>query len=69
MQCHSNSSSPSSSIGWNILNESLRTTEDATSPGIKIFIESSLGTEIAGGARTLCTPYITWPESSDNTPY
>jgi hypothetical protein len=51
MQCHSNSSSPSSSIGWSILNGLLRIEEDTTSPDIKRFIESSLGTEIAGGCK------------------
>jgi hypothetical protein len=55
MQCHSNSSSPSSSVGWSVLNESLRIGEDTISPDIKRFIESSLGTEISGGAKTVCT--------------
>jgi hypothetical protein len=59
MQCHLNSSSSSSSIGWSVLNGSLRTGDDTTSPHIKGFIESSLGTEIAGGCKNfLHTRYL-----------
>jgi hypothetical protein len=58
MEWHSKSSRASCSNGLSVLSGSFRTEENITSPDIKRFIESSLGSEIAGGLRTFCPPCI-----------